>query len=230
MYASVAKLQIILELLLIMDIKDFAKLIERKRKELDTAMRRRMPVIAGRMAKDHFQDNFRQGGFVNGGLHPWPKARRLSSGGTDAASKYGTLLSGRNHLFSSIKYMPSDYRVTVANELVYAPIHNWGGMVSVNVTDRMRRFAWAKFYKASGRARKAATGQKKGRKAGKKQHAGKKQQAANPQASFWKGLALTKKKKLAIHIPQRQFLGESKELTTKINERIEKEIRNILNS
>lgn len=50
MYASVAKLQIILELLLIMDIKDFAKLIERKRKELDTAMRRRMPVIAGRMA------------------------------------------------------------------------------------------------------------------------------------------------------------------------------------
>ena len=43
MYASVAKLQIILELLLIMDIKDFAKLIERKRKELDTAMRRRMP-------------------------------------------------------------------------------------------------------------------------------------------------------------------------------------------
>lgn len=150
-----------------MDIKDFAKLIERKRKELDTAMRRRMPVIAGRMAKDHFQDNFRQGGFVNGGLHPWPKARRLSSGGTDSASKYGTLLSGRNHLFSSIKYMPSDYRVTVANELVYAPIHNWGGMVSVNVTDRMRRFAWAKFYKASGRARKAATGQKKGRKAGK---------------------------------------------------------------
>ena len=224
MYASVAKLQIILELLLIMDIKDFAKLIERKRKELDTAMRRRMPVIAGRMAKDHFQDNFRQGGFVNGGLHPWPKARRLSSGGTDAASKYGTLLSGRNHLFSSIKYMPSDYRVTVANELVYAPIHNWGGTVSVSVTDRMRRFAWAKFYKASGRARKAATGQKKGRKAGKKQ------QAANPQASFWKGLALTKKKKLDIHIPQRQFLGESEELTAKINERIEKEIRNILNS
>ena len=190
-----------------MHIKDFAKLIESKRKELDTIMRRRMPVIAGRMAKDHFQDNFRQGGFVNGGLRPWPKAKRLSSGGTDA-----------------IKYMPSDYRVTVANELVYAPIHNWGGTVSVSVTDRMRRFAWAKFYKASGRARKAATGQKNGRKVGKKQ------QAANPQASFWKGLALTKKKKLDIRIPQRQFLGESKELTEKINERIEKEIRNILSS
>ena len=71
-----------------MQTKDFAKLVEQKRKELDEMMRRRMPVIAGRLAKDHFQDNFRRGGFVNGGLHPWPKARRLSSGGTDAASQY----------------------------------------------------------------------------------------------------------------------------------------------
>lgn len=207
-----------------MDIKEYSKLIKAKRKELDNLMRRRMPVITGRMAKDHFQDNFRQGGFVNGGLHPWPKTRRQQSGGKDAASNYGPLFSRRNHLFRSIKYMPSDYRVTVANELVYAPIHNWGGTVSVSVTDRMRRFAWAKFYKASGRAKKTATGHKKGRKGGKKQ------QSANPQASFWKGLALTKKKKLDIHIPQRQFLGESEELTAKINERIEKEIRNILNS
>lgn len=207
-----------------MYIKDFAKLIEQKRNELDKMMRRKMPVIAGRMAKDHFQENFRQGGFVNGGLNPWPQAKRLSSGGTDAASNYGTLLSSRNHLFSSIKYIPSDYRVKVSNELVYAPIHNWGGTVSVTVTDRMRRFAWAKFYKASGHRRKANTGQKKGTK----RHG--KQTKDNPQASFWKGLALTKKKKLNIHIPQRQFLGESKELTDKINERIEKEIRTILNS
>ena len=207
-----------------MYIKDFAKLIEQKRKELDKMMRRKMPVIAGRMAKDHFQENFRQGGFVNGGLNPWPQAKRLSSGGTDAASNYGTLLSGRNHLFSSIKYIPSDYRVKVSNELVYAPIHNWGGTVSVTVTDRMRRFAWARFYKASGRKRKADTGQKKGKKRRRKQT------MDNPQASFWKGLALTKKKKLNIHIPQRQFLGESKELTDKINERMEKEIRTILNS
>lgn len=53
-----------------MDIKDFARLVKAKRGELDTLMRRNMPVIAGRMAKDHFQDNFRKGGFVNGGLHP----------------------------------------------------------------------------------------------------------------------------------------------------------------
>ena len=41
------------------------------------------------------------------GLPPWPKARRLSSGATDAAGNCGTLLSGRAHLFGSIKYVPS---------------------------------------------------------------------------------------------------------------------------
>lgn len=206
-----------------MDIKDSAKLVEQIRKELDTMMRRRMPVIAGRLAKDHFQDNFRRSGFVNGGLHPWPEARRLTSGGTDAASQHGTLLSGRKHLYNSIQYVPSDYRVRVYNEVAYASIHNWGGTVSVTVTDRMRRFAWAQFYQASGKSRKAAMGGKKGRKRANAK------QAAGPQASFWKNLALTRKKKLNIRIPQRQFLGESEELTAKINERLEKEIRNILN-
>lgn len=204
-----------------MDIKDFAKLIERKRKQLNTAMRRRMPVIAGRMAKDHFQDNFRQGGFVNGGLHPWPEAKRRSSGGTNAASKYGTLFSGRNHLFNSIKYMPSDYRVKVANELAYAPLHNWGGTVHPTVTDKMRKWAWRQFYKSAGLRKNSSKKAKSARL---------KAAASNPQAQMWKRLALTKKEKLNVRIPQRQFLGENEELTAKINERIEKEIRNILNS
>ena len=45
----------------------------------------------------------------------------------------------------------------------------------------------------------------------------------------WKRLALTKKKKLRIRIPQRQFLGESRELSEKIDQKMENEIRNILN-
>ena len=186
-----------------MDIKEYSKLIKAKRKELDDLMKRKMPVIAGRMAKDHFQDNFRREGFVNGGLHPWPKAKRLSSGRTDAAGQYGTLLSGRNHLFSSVKYVPADYRVRVADDLMYAPLHNWGGEVHPTVTPQMRRFAWAKYYQASGKA--------------------------NPEALKWKRLALTKKKKLRIRIPQRQFIGESKELSDRITKKTENEIRNILN-
>lgn len=203
-----------------MDLKDFAKLTAQKRKKLDAMMRRRMPVIAGRLAKDHFQDNFRRGGFVNGGLHPWPKARRLASGGTDAASQHGTLLSGRKHLYNSIQYVPSDYRVRVYNEVAYASIHNWGGTVHPTVTDKMRKWAWRQFYKSAG-LRKNSSKKTKSEKL--------KAAAANPQAQMWKRLALTRKKKLTVRIPQRQFLGESEELTAKINERLEKEIRNILN-
>lgn len=205
-----------------MDIKEFAKLIEQNKKKLDTLMRREMPVIAGRMAKDHFQDNFRQGGFVNGGLQPWPKAKRLSSGRTDAAGNYGTLLSERKVLFKSIKYIPTDYRVKISNDVIYAPVHNWGGTVTVTVTDRMRRFAWAKYREASGEPKKSA-----GKKARKKA-AGK--QTLNQQAQMWKGLALTKKKKLSIRIPQRQFLGESEELNEKIEKKMAEKIINILNS
>lgn len=206
-----------------MDIKDFASLIKAKRAELDSLMRSRMPVIAGRMAKDHFQENFRKGGFVNGGLHPWQESKRLSAGGSGAASRYGTLLSGRNHLFSSISYTPGEYRVRVADDVAYAPIHNWGGITAPAVTDRMRRFAWAKFYEASGKARKAATGRGNTRKRGDAE------MPENPQAQFWKRLALTKKAKLSVKVPQRQFIGESRELTEAISTRTEQEIRKILN-
>ncbi len=207
-----------------MDIKDFARQVKAKRGELDTLMRRNLPVIAGRMAKDHFQDNFRKGGFVNGGLHPWKPARRLASGNPSADSNYSTLLSGRNHLFRSIKYSPGDYRVRVANDVKYAPLHNWGGVATPTVTDRMRRFAWAMFYKSSGKTKKVNAGQKKHSKQGSGIH------SENTQAQFWKRLALTKKTKLKVTIPQRQFLGESIELSDGIAARTENEIRKILNS
>lgn len=209
-----------------MDIKEFSKQIKAKRKELDELMKRKMPVLAGRMAKDHYQDNFRKSGFVNNGLRPWKKAKRLSSGGKDAASQYGTLLSSRDHLFSSIKYVPGDYRVRVSNDIIYAPVHNFGGTLTPTVTPKMRRFAWAKYYEAAGKTQKAAKGKRKG----KKKDSTAKDKVENAEASRWKGLALTKKKNLHIRIPKRQFIGESQELSDKITERTENEIRNILNS
>ena len=48
-----------------MDIKEFSKLIRAKQKEIDTLMRRKMPIRVGNMAKRHFQDNFRKSGFVD---------------------------------------------------------------------------------------------------------------------------------------------------------------------
>ena len=94
------------------------------------------------------------------------------------------------------------------------------------VTPKMRRFAWWNYYQAAGKAKKAATGKRKGKKRGS---AANNEPQENPEALKWKRLALTKKKKLRIRIPQRQFLGESSELSERITEKAEKEIRNILN-
>ena len=197
-----------------MDIKVFSELIKSRSRELDRLIRRQLPIKIGRMAKDHYQDNFRNGGFVNRGLQKWPTTRRQQSGSTSAAASYGPLLSGHNHLFGSIKYVPGDYRVTVSNDLPYADIHNQGGTVSPTVTPKMRRFAWYMYYKVSGRNSK---GQK-----------GKKKSQTQAQAEFWRNLALTRKQKLAVKIPKRQFIGESAELTQHINEKIKQEIINTL--
>lgn len=202
-----------------MDIKEFSALIKAKQKELDTLMRRKLPVKVGRMAKDHYQENFRKGGFVNGGLERWPQTKRQQSGGTSAAANYGPLLSRRNHLFSSVKYTPADYRVRVANDVEYASLHNNGGETNPTVTPKMRKFAWAMYYKAAGIRKKAAKGKRKG-KTGQKE--------LSPEAAMWKGLALTRKKKLKVRVPKRQFIGESVELNEQIRQTIETEIRNIL--
>lgn len=190
-----------------MNVKQFANELSAHRAQIEQLMRRRLPVVVGRMAKDHYQQNFRKGGFQNRGLQRWKQTRRQTSGMTSAAGQYGPLLSGRNHLFSSLKYVPSDFRVLVANDLPYAAIHNWGGMVNPTVTPRMRRFFWAMYY----------------------QQGGGKEKKGSPSAQFWKNMALTKKKRLRINIPQRQFIGDSHELNQRINERIENEIHKIIN-
>lgn len=203
-----------------MDIKEFSKLIRAKQKELDTLMRRKMPIRVGNMAKRHFQDNFRKSGFVDGGLRPWPKTKRQLSGGTSAASQHGPLLSNRNHLFNAVRYVPGDYRVKIVNDVPYASIHNWGGETSPTVTPKMRRFAWAMYYQAGGKTGSRTKGLKSAERG----------QTADlsPEAKMWRGLALTKKTKLKIKIPQRQFIGQSRELEQRIHADIETQVESVL--
>lgn len=193
-----------------MTLDQFQNFLIDKKKLVDQLKHRDLPIKVGRLAKDHFQDNFRRQGFVDGGLHTWPKTKRQLSGNDSAASQYGALLSGRNQLFGAISYTPGDARVLVFNRLVYAPIHNWGGTIHTHptVTPQMRKMAWARFYKAGG---------------------GKNKQDP-PEARKWRALALTKKQTLNItaRIPQRQFLGPSRELTKKINEIMDRELKKII--
>lgn len=168
--------------------------------QLRDLLRRKLPIIVGRMAKDHFQENFRQSAFVNGGAHPWPPVKRQGSG---ASPQYGPLLSGRNHLFSSIQYTPGPYQVRISNPLPYAAIHNQGGTTHPTVTPKLRKYAWARHYSAP---------------------------KDSQEAKMWKSLALTKKTKLEVRIPRRQFIGPSRELNDAISKRIDAEVAKVLNS
>lgn len=202
-----------------MNEKDFANYAATLKKEYIELFKHRLPIMVGRMAKDHYQDNFRKGGFVNGGLRKWPQSKRQLSGKTSARAKYGPLLSSRLHLFESIKYIPGDYCVKVSNEVPYAAIHNEGGTITTHptVTPKMRKMAWARVYAIAGIKVKG----KKKKKLPKE---------LPEEAKKWKRLALTKKGKLDIKatIPQRRFLGESAELTKKINDKIEMEVAKII--
>lgn len=114
-------------------------------------------------------------------------------------------MSSRQNLYGSIAYAPTDAAVTVGTSVPYANIHNSGG--DIVVTKRMKRFFWAKFREENGDswARKHK----------------------NSEADFWYRMA-QKPVGSTIHIPQRKFIGESRELDEKIEQAIDKEIEDII--
>ena len=108
-----------------MIIEQFQQLLIQKKSEIEHAMRRTLPAKVGRIAKDHFQDNFRKGGFVNNGRHPWQRTHRQDTA-QGAERQYGPLMSSRQNLYGSISYQPGDAKVTVGTSVPYAEIHNEG--------------------------------------------------------------------------------------------------------
>ena len=155
--------------------KDFIKHLKSIQPELEKLIGRTLPVKIGAKAKSLFQENFRKGGFQDGGLQAWQVTRRQLLGkGADA--QRGPLLSSRQVLYKSIAYTPERGAVTIYSNVKYAAIHNEGGTTVSHprITPKMRRFAWARYYAAGG---------------GKKGQNGKE----TGDAAMWKAMALTKK-------------------------------------
>lgn len=204
--------------------QEFIDLLRTRPAEINRLVNRVLPIKVGALARAHFRENFRLSGFMNGGLRSWPATRRQQTGGKGAAANYGPLLSRRNRLYGSIGYKPGPGYVVIGTTLPYAAIHNDGGTVSPTVTLKMRKFAWAMYYKALG------TKGKKGRAAKNGGHgntAGKKGATVPAEAERWKALALTRKQKLNITIPKRQFIGDSQELNAAINQKIAAELEQL---
>ncbi len=195
-----------------MDAKNIENLVQKAKDDILKEVNDRLPRKVGVLAVNHFRQNFRDSGWMDDGLHPWKQTLRQKQGGPDA--KYGPLTSRRNHLMRSIQSKPGMGEVTIENPVPYAARHNDGGDITTHptVTARMRRFAWHMAYSLAG---------VKGK--------GKLPKDLPDNVQMWKGLALTKKNKITVkaHIPQRQFMGDSKELQVKVNKAINESLEKI---
>lgn len=164
------------------------------------------PRVIARLAINFMEDNFEKGGFQSdeGKVDKWEPRKN------DDGSGRGVLIgkqSGR--LQKSGTVFKADQQSVIVgvpdNIAGYGRIHNEGGTVRPKVTDKMRKFAWFKYYQEGGKDVKTNKegGQYQNISVGSK---------ANP----WKWLALTKKKRLEIKLPKRQFLGNSPVLSNRI--------------
>ncbi len=180
-------------------------------KDLMHIRSRVIPVKVGKEVVASVRQNFRSGGFYGAS---WKRTKRQDVPFKGAAGSYGPLLSNTTHLMSSTDYVPGDAQVTIRNPVPYARYHNEGA--ESKVTKRMKKYFWARYYQAGG----GSSSETKGKKGRKKK--------ANPEAEFWKAMAL-KKSGSRIRIPRRRFLGPSpkvdKIVTDIINNEIDKYIK-----
>ena len=84
-----------------MDANDIEKLGKKAKDDIIMEVNDRLPRKVGVVAVNHFKQNFRDGGWIDNGLHPWKRTRRQDSNSPDA--KYGPLTSRRNHMMRSIQ-------------------------------------------------------------------------------------------------------------------------------
>lgn len=138
-----------------------------------------LPEKVGEKARAHFLMSFIKEGFTDASFIAWPKRKDQLD---------HKILSQSLALRNSIDVTRSDLKqveVSAGQGLPYASIHNEGGTINVQVTQKMRKYFWYMYKKTK--------------------------------VTRWKWMALTKKERFIIHIPKRQYIGESYVLDQKID-------------
>ena len=183
-----------------MPAPDLLKMVKDDLKELQRIQQRVLPVKVGRAVQSSVRENFRRGNFYGEGQWQDPLRKKLGFSGT--GGQYGPLLSGNDHLMMSTDYVPMTGKVLIRNLVNYASVHNDGDEISV--TQRMRKFFWAKHYEAQEVRGKGSV-----------------------EADFWRNMAL-KKPGGRIKIPRRHFLGPDKSVDKIVKDVVDTELRNFV--
>lgn len=107
-----------------------------------------LPMLAGNMALNFFQDSWTRQGYIDQRYIPWKK-RRSSETGKSRAILIG---KGSGALRRSLRLTSGPGYFEVGTQLPYAKIHNEGG--TMTVTPRQRAFFWYKHSEAKAKRRK----------------------------------------------------------------------------
>lgn len=152
-----------------------------------------------------FDRNFERKSFFN---KKWPTTKHANS--------RGSLLLRSGRLRRSIKSNNSNGRISWSSNLPYASIHNEGG--EIVVTQKMKRFFWAMFYKSSN----AVLFSVKKKKAANT----KRNRALNAEASKWKAMALMKVG-TKMKIEERRFIGFDPAVEIRIKKVVDYNLQNL---
>lgn len=151
---------------------------------------------------DEFDRNFERQSFFS---EAWARHKTPMRNG-------GHILVKTGQLRRSIRATVEDKAITFSSDLIYAGIHNDGG--SIRVTEKMKRYFWARYYEATGGFRRLKNGSLS---------RSKRQVALSTEAEFWKHMALMKVGS-EVKIPRRRFIGTSPELENNVKEIIQKNL------
>lgn len=166
----------------------------------------RAPRVAGVEAVKFFRDSFVRGGFLDRSLQPWQPAR------SPLAGKRTLFATG--NLMRSIRPRTVDKSgVTIESDTPYSALQNDGGVVTV--TEQMKKYWWAQYYKHAGKLKKTTRGRISQAKDNLRE---------NRKAAFCRAMAL-RRVGSQIKIPAHQFIGESHTLMSNLEKWVDMQIQ-----
>lgn len=143
---------------------------------------------------EEFDRNFERKAFFD---QPWPPDKMHN--------RRGSLMLRSGYLRRSIRSEISGNAIRWISGAIYAELQNNGGQI--RVTQKMRRFFWAMYYRAT---KKSKTGAR----------------VITPEAAMWKGLAL-KPVGSVIKVPARKFIGNHPQVNVSIERVLTENLKEI---
>jgi len=153
---------------------------------------------------DEFDKNFERKAFFD---KPWEN--------TKIPNRKGSLMMRTGKTRRSVRSKQTNNEINWSSSLPHASLMNEGG--EIIVTEKMKRFFWAMFYKANGAVTKTAKGDTRNNQRNKK---------LSEEAATWKALAL-QKVGAKMKVKQRQFIGDHPQVRQCIDQVVDRNMKEL---